>query len=111
VLGPVRAEFTTSSTAASADLFARLCDVDPGGRSVNVCDGPARIRDGRTIGAMSSTAHRFRTGQRIRLQVSGGAHPRFARNDSTGEPIATATRMVATDPTVGHPSALILPVV
>jgi hypothetical protein len=45
------------------------------------------------------------------LQVSGGAHPRFARNDSTGEPIATATRMVATDTTVGHTSALILPVV
>jgi putative CocE/NonD family hydrolase len=111
VLGPVRAEFAASSTAASADLFARLCDVDPGGRSVNVCDGLARIRDGRTIVAMSSTAHRFRAGHRIRLQVSGGAHPRFARNYGTGEPLATATRMVATDTTVRHTSALILPVV
>jgi putative CocE/NonD family hydrolase len=111
VFGPVRAEFTASATAASADLFARLCDVDTGGRSVNVCDGLARIRDGRTIVAMSSTAHRFRAGHRIRLQVSGGAHPRFARNYGTGEPIATATRMVATDTTVGHTSALILPVV
>jgi X-Pro dipeptidyl-peptidase C-terminal non-catalytic domain len=36
VLGPVGAEFAASATAASADLFARLCDVDPGGRSVNV---------------------------------------------------------------------------
>jgi predicted acyl esterase len=85
--------------------------VDTGGRSVNVCDGLARIRDGRTIVEMSSTAHRFRAGHRIRLQVSGGAHPRFARNYGTGEPLATATRMVATDTTVRHTSALILPVV
>jgi putative CocE/NonD family hydrolase len=111
VLGPVRAEFDASSTAASADLFARLCDVDERGRSVNVCDGLGRIADGRTIVAMSSAAHRFRPGHRIRLQISGGAHPRFARNYGTGEPLATATRMVATDTTVLHTSALVLPVV
>jgi putative CocE/NonD family hydrolase len=117
ILGPVRAEFDASSTAASADLFARLCDVDGRGRSVNVCDGLARIggparHDGdRTVVAMSSAAHHFKPGHRIRLQVSGGAHPRFARNYGTGEPLATATRMVATDTTVLHTSILVLPVV
>jgi predicted acyl esterase len=78
---------------------------------VNVCDGLARVRDGRTVVAMSSTAHCFRAGHRIRLQVSGGAHPRFARNYGTGEPLATATRMVPAETTVRHTSALILPVV
>jgi putative CocE/NonD family hydrolase len=111
VLGAVRAEFDASSTAASGDLFVRLCDVDPSGRSVNVCDGLARIAAGRTIVAMSSTAYRFQAGHRIRLQVSGGAHPRFARNYGTGEPLATATRLVATDTTLHHMSALVLPVV
>jgi predicted acyl esterase len=36
-------------------------------------------------------AHRFPAGHRIRLQVSGGAHPRFARNLGTGEPAASST--------------------
>ena len=111
IIGLVRAEFDATSTAASADLFARLCDVDADGRSVNVCDGLARVAAGRTVVAMGATAHRFRPGHRIRLQVSGGAHPRFPRNYGTGEPPATATRMVATETTVGHTSALILPVV
>ena len=52
-------------------------------------------------------------GHRLRLQVSGGAHPRFARNTGTGEPLATATRLVPTEIEVYHhqarPSALLLP--
>ena len=46
--------------------------------------------------------------------VSSGAHPRWMRNLGTGEPIGTATTMVAADQTVlhdrEHPSALVLPV-
>ena len=42
------------------------------------------------------TAHRFRAGHRIRLQVSGGAHPRYARNLGTGEPLGEATGGVPT---------------
>ena len=49
-----------------------------------------------TVG-MSATAYRFRAGHRIRLTVSGGAHPRFARNTGSGEPPATATRLVPVD--------------
>ncbi len=112
VLGPVRAEFTASTTAASGDLFARLCDVDPDGRSINVCDGLARITpDGRTVVAMAHAGHRFRPGHRLRLLVAGGAHPRYLRNYGTGEPPGPAVRMVATETTVGHDSALILSVV
>ena len=60
---------------------------------------------------MSRTAHRFRAGHRIRLQISGGAHPRFTRNYGTGEPVAGATRMVPAVTTVGHRSSLHLPMV
>jgi predicted acyl esterase len=49
------------------------------------------------------------------LQVSSGAHPRWSRNLGTGEPIGTATSMIAADQTIYHdrtrPSALVLPVV
>ena len=113
VLGRVRADFDVAFTAASADLFARLCDVDPDGRSVNVTDGYLRLTPGGGRGSvtMSDTAHRFRPGHRIRLQVSGGAHPYRTRNYGTGEPLATATRMIANDTTLHHSSTLVLSVV
>jgi predicted acyl esterase len=60
------------------------------------------------------TAHRFRRGHRIRLQVSSGAHPRYARNTGSGEPLATAVTLLTADQQVlhdpGHPSAVVLPV-
>lgn len=47
--------------------------------------------------------------------MSSGAHPRYARNTGTGEPLATATRLLAADQEVfhdpQHPSALVLSVV
>jgi putative CocE/NonD family hydrolase len=119
VIGPVTATLRVSAKpGARIDLFARLCDVDGAGRSSNVCDGLLRLPaftapDPATGEALVeatvdlvATAHQFRPGHRIRLQVSGGAHPRFARNTGTGEPVATATRLVATDVAVHSGSTL-----
>ena len=106
------------TSTAHAHVFVRLCDVDPQGRSWNVTDGilrltPAALAEEAVTVTMSSAAHQFAAGHRLRLQVSGGAHPRFARNTGTGEPLATATRLVPTDIEVYHdqarPSALLLP--
>jgi predicted acyl esterase len=56
-------------------------------------------------------AHRFLAGHRIRVQVSGGAHPRYARNPGTGEPLATAMDLRPVDVDVVHgPSLVELPV-
>jgi predicted acyl esterase len=59
------------------------------------------------------TAHRFAAGHSIRLQVSSGAHPRYARNPGTGEDPMTATRLKEVDVELlhdaAHPSVLILP--
>nr|WP_281241900.1 CocE/NonD family hydrolase C-terminal non-catalytic domain-containing protein [Geodermatophilus siccatus] len=89
-----------------ADVLVRLCDVDPDGVSRNVVDG-IRGLDPRTVPAddvtvgddgvlavdveLFPTAYRVRAGHRLRVQVSGGAFPRYARNHGTGEPLATAT--------------------
>ncbi|WP_211348969.1 CocE/NonD family hydrolase [Micromonospora pisi] len=116
VIGPVSVELWVAAKAGSnIDIFARLCDVDESGCSRNICDGlfrlPAFTSDDPvavTVG-LSSTAHRFRHGHRVRLQISGGAHPRFARNTGSGEPAATATRLVATDVTIHPGSVLRLP--
>jgi predicted acyl esterase len=61
--------------------------------------------------SLLGAAHRFGPGHRLRLQVSGGAHPRFARNPGTGQVEAPARDLVPTayqiDPGA---SALLLPV-
>jgi predicted acyl esterase len=58
--------------------------------------------------------HRFKLGQRLRLQVSSGAHPRFARNLGWGEPPGTGTALNVADQEIfhdpEHSSALLLPV-
>jgi uncharacterized protein len=46
------------------------------------------------------------------VQLSGGAHPRFARNTGTPGQIATATSMVPADIEISlAPATLFLPVV
>jgi putative CocE/NonD family hydrolase len=119
-LGPVAATVHVRTSGEHFDVFARLCDVGPDGRSWNVCDGLVRATPGRVpvdaAGVRTAsvdlwpTAHRFQPGHRVRVQVSGGAHPRFARNTGTGEPLATATRLLPVDVEVftdpRHPSAL-----
>jgi uncharacterized protein len=118
VIGEVSAEIWFRSSLPHADVFVRLCDVDPGGRSRNVCDGLTSLSGADTLTQavvrLWPTAHRFKRGHRIRVQVSSGAFPRFARNPGTGEPSATATRLQPADQEVyhdpAHPSAIILPV-
>ncbi len=124
VIGDVTADLFVKSSLEHTDFFARLCDVDPSGRSLAVCDALLRLSPGRpaaepdgTIRArigLWPTAYRFKAGHRIRLQVSSGAHPRYARNPGSGEPLATATKLVPADQLVyhdsDHPSAIVLPV-
>jgi len=49
-----------------------------------------------------ATAHRFRAGHRVRLQVSSGAHPRLVLNPGTGDPLATATELRPADQEIFH---------
>ena len=84
----------------------RLCEVQESGRSVNVCDGFQRLAPERATGTirlrMEAVAHRFEPGTRVRLQVSGGAHPRYARNLGTDQDPATSTDMVPSRRTIFH---------
>jgi putative CocE/NonD family hydrolase len=124
VAGPLTAEVWLRSSHPHVDLFVRLCDVNPSGRSRNLSDGLVRIdpqRDEDTADgtrrvqvSMWPTAVTFRRGHRIRLQVSGGAHPLFARNTGSGERLATAATLVPSEIEVchdpEHPSGIDLPI-
>ena len=116
MIGDVSAQVWFSSSLRYADVFVRLCDVDADGKSWNVCDGLTSVTGADSPGAVTvtlwSTAYRFKRGHRV--QVSSGAFPRYARNTGTGEPQATASRLLAADQSVYHdesrPSAITLPV-
>ena len=124
VIGPLHVELYARSSLQYTDFFARLCDVSPDGRSFNLSDGIIRLAPGRCAAEADGvqkveielwpTANCFFKGHRMRLQVSSGAHPRFARNPGTGNPLATATKLIPADQQVfhdpDHPSAIVLPV-
>jgi hypothetical protein len=111
IIGTVAVDLYVTSSAASADFFVRLCDVDAAGVSKNVCDGLQRV----TIEAggvpqrvhleLWPTAYRMAKGNRLRVQVSSGAFPRWARNLGGLEPLATATELRAAMQLVHHSPA------
>jgi uncharacterized protein len=123
VAGVPRVRLHLSSGNAYHDIFVRLCDVDPQGISRNLTDQivrsvPEEVAVGqvRTVTiAMTDVAHVFRSGHRIRLQVAGGGHPRFARNMGVPPDLLRGVRTVPVTHQVRHdqdyPSALTLPVV
>ena len=110
VLGAPVAELRVSSDNPHIDLFARLCDVDRRGRSRNITDQIIRVPAGTAAPGVAravtitldDTAHRFLPGHRIRLQVSAGAHPRYARNLGTGKPDGTGTTMAPATISIHH---------
>ena len=125
VVGPLTATLFLRSSLQHTDFFVRLCDVSQKGTSHNLSDGIIRLAPGsvemdgdgvfRLDISMWPTANTFRAGHRIRLQVSSGAHPLYARNAGTGEPLASGTNLRSADQEVFHdparPSCITLPVV
>ena len=127
--GPVSARVFVRTGREHADLFVRVCDVDLKGVSRNITDGIRRLSP-QTVPAsdvqagddgilavdleLYPTAYRVRAGHRIRVQVSGGAFPRFARNFGTAEPFGTATRALRCRFEIHHdarhPAHVLLPV-
>lgn len=117
VIGNPVVELTHRTDNPYADLFVRLCEVRRDGRSVNLSDRFLRLDPESSSGTikirLEAVAHRFQPGTRIRLQISGGVHPRYARNLGTGQDPATSTDMTPSRRTIGHGdggnSCLLLP--
>ena len=111
------------SDNAHFDVFARLCDVSPDGRSENLTDqilrsSPADVTPGEIKFIempLTDVSHVFRAGHMIRVQLSGGAHPRFSRNLGTDADPIHGVQMAPVTHHIQHselyPSAIVLPVV
>jgi uncharacterized protein len=123
VIGAACLELYVRSSQAFTDFFARLCDVHPDGRSINVCDGFLRMQPGvgdpqpdgslRIEIPLWPFANRFARGHSVRLLISSGAFPRYSPNPGSGEPLASATQILPSEQVIyhdlTHPSRLILP--
>ncbi|HSW48823.1 MAG TPA: CocE/NonD family hydrolase, partial [Bryobacteraceae bacterium] len=129
VLGTVSVELHVATTAPDTDFTAKVVDVWPDGRAINITDGILRLRyreslerprparRGEVYGIVIDagvTGHVFRVGHRIRLEISSSNFPRFDRNPNTGKAVAQETRLRTATQTVyhdrQHPSHLLLPV-
>lgn len=131
VTGPVRVTLYASSSAPDTDFVARLTDVYPDGRSMNITEGCLRARFREDIWGrpklmepgmvyeftidLAVTSNVFLAGHRLRLQITSSNFPLLDRNLNTGEDIATGTRMQAAEQTIYHdrerPSHIRLPVI
>ncbi|KAJ4203180.1 hypothetical protein NW767_005291 [Fusarium falciforme] len=118
ILGQPVVKLEHSTDRPYADLFVRLSEVNAKGKSHNVTEAFTRLpveRDSCLVTIpMRHIAHNFPVGSRIRLLISGGSHPQFARNYGSGEPLATGTTLVSVKHTVYHGtqgiSSIVLPV-
>ena len=130
VTGPVVLTLFASTDCRDTDFTAKLVDVFPDGRAINLTDGilRGRYRNGTDHQELLVpgqvyeftvdlwvTSNVFRAGHRIRLEVSSSNFPRFDRNPNTGNPFGLDAELRAAHQTVYHdgarPSRLILPLI
>lgn len=132
VTGPIGLRLFVSSSAVDTDFTAKLVDVFPDGRAINLCDGilRARYRNGldredlmepgtvyEVAVDMTATSNVFLPGHRIRLDISSSNFPRYDRNSNTGGVIAQETedQMIPAINRIhhgpDHPSRLVLPII
>jgi len=113
VTGRVTATLWISSSAPDTDFVAKLSDVYPDGKSMQLLDGiiTTRFRESfRTPTLMTpgkvyrvridlwSISVIFNAGHRIRLAICSSSYPRFRVNPNTGlPPLAEQTPLVATN--------------
>jgi hypothetical protein len=130
VTGPVKVVLYAASSATDTDWTAKLVDVHPDGRPINLCDGIIRARYRRSSQNPTLirpekiyryeidlwvTSNVFLGGHKIRVEISSSNFPRFDRNPNTGAPfgksavITKATQTVYHD--IKHPSHILLPVI
>jgi hypothetical protein len=130
VTGPVTLTLYASSSAKDTDFCAKLVDVYPDGKAINLRTGMVRARYRNSFTEPSfledgviyefqipvgATSNLFKKGHRIRLEVSSSYFPEFSRNQNTDAPIGMTAEIITADQTIyhdfEHPSHIILPVI
>ena len=131
VTGPVTVKLWAASSGRDTDWVARLVDVYPEGKAINITEGvirarfrkrdwenPQLITPGEALEyeiTLHPTSNMFKQGHRLRVQVTSSNFPLWDRNLNTGEGPNTGTRMEVAHQTIYHdtarPSHILLPVI
>jgi putative CocE/NonD family hydrolase len=132
VTGPISVTLFASTTANDIDFTAKLVDVYPDGRAINLCDGIIRARYRESLQnpipiepdcvysysiSLGSISNVFDAGHRIRVEIASSNFPMFNVNPGHGGEINNATfkDIVVATQHVFHdslrPSHILLPVV
>lgn len=130
VAGPVKLKLYAASDGRDTDWVAKLVDVFPNGRAINVAEGILRARFRKGLDKMellspnaayefevdmTGTANVFLAGHRIRVDVTSSNFPQFDRNPNTGADLGSSGDIRVARQTVFHtseqPSHILLPVV
>jgi uncharacterized protein len=130
VIGNVAVRLFISCDTPDTDMAAKLIDVFPDGREINVLDNIQRVRfrNGyespellsgpdeivKVLIDLWDTAWVFNTGHRIAIHIAGSNHPRFEVNPNTGadhpaEGEAMRKAHIRIHMDEDHDSALLLP--
>ena len=129
MLGPITAELYVASSAVDTDFTAKLVDVFPDGRALNIQEGALRMRyrTGFTTPSRMTPGEVYKVtvdmraigwylppGHRLRVQISSSNFPRLERNLNTGGNNFDEVKGVIAQNQVfrdaEHPSAVILPI-
>ncbi len=130
VTGPISVELYAETTAKDTDFTAKLVDVYPDGRAINLCDGiirgryresnkePKLLEPGKiykyTIDVWV-TSNVFKKGHRMRVEISSSNFPHFDRNTNTGNTFAQDTEVISATQKIyhdaDHPSHILLPII
>jgi len=132
LIGDVSVTLFAATSAVDTDWTARLCQVDPDGRSTNLQEGIVRARFRESLTdpspiepdriyeyeiSLGPVGVRIPADYRLRLAVSSSDFPQWDRNLNTGGALGTeglsaaipATQVVLHDR--AHPSRVMLPIV
>jgi putative CocE/NonD family hydrolase len=130
VIGNIKVVLYAATDVKDTDFTAKLVDVYPDGRAINLCNGiiRARYRNSHETQELLEpgqvyeyeidcwvTANVFLPGHQIRLEISSSNFPQFDRNPNTGNPFGLDAEMKVANQIIYHsakyPSRIILPVV
>jgi len=127
ITGHIGIRLFVASSAPTTDFTAKLVDVHPDGRAMNLCESIFRInqhtspgnalRDGdiRELSfEVGVTSNWFAPGHRVRIEVSSSNFPMFDRNLNSPSATDELSAVIATQRvfhTAACPSAIVLPAV
>jgi hypothetical protein len=122
ITGPLELHMYASSSCKDTDFVAKLVDVYPDGRAINIADGITRARYRNSMYEpkflipgeieefviwLGPVSQLFRRGHRIRIDITSSNFPCFDRNMNTGDAVGINADGIPALQTIYHQSGFV----